>query len=57
MEDGRWNDVEVRLRMKGNDMKKTPRCNWFEVENKIHTFIARDKSHPKSNDICLSKYN
>ncbi|KAK8463990.1 hypothetical protein PHAVU_011G091851 [Phaseolus vulgaris] len=50
---GRWNDVEeVRLRMKGK--KKTPAgCSWIEVENKIHTFMARDKSHPKSDDICL----
>ncbi|XP_052722694.1 pentatricopeptide repeat-containing protein At3g63370, chloroplastic-like [Vigna angularis] len=52
--DGRWNDVEeVRLRMKGNGTKKTPGCSWIEVENKIHTFMARDKSHPKSDDICL----
>jgi len=53
----RWNDVEeVMLRMKGNDTKKTPGCIWIEIENKIHTFMARDKSHPKSNDICLPKY-
>ena len=43
---------EVRLRMKGNGTKKTPGCSWIEVENKIHTFMARDKSHPKSDDIC-----
>ncbi|XP_027367479.1 pentatricopeptide repeat-containing protein At3g63370, chloroplastic [Abrus precatorius] len=52
--DGRWNDVEeVRLRMKGNGLKKKPGCSWIEVENKIHTFIARDKSHPQSDDIYL----
>ncbi|XP_057422804.1 pentatricopeptide repeat-containing protein At3g63370, chloroplastic [Lotus japonicus] len=52
--DGRWNDVEeVRLRMKGNGLKKKPGCSWIEVENKIHTFVARDKSHPKSDDIYL----
>lgn len=52
--DGRWNDVEeVRLRMKGNGLKKKPGCSWIEVENKIHTFMARDKSHPQSNDIYL----
>ncbi|XP_061338109.1 pentatricopeptide repeat-containing protein At3g63370, chloroplastic [Gastrolobium bilobum] len=52
--DGKWNDVEeVRLRMKGNGLKKKPGCSWIEVENKIHTFIARDKSHPQSDEIYL----
>ncbi|KAL2323511.1 hypothetical protein Fmac_027890 [Flemingia macrophylla] len=52
---GRWNDVEeVRLRMKGNGLKKKPGCSWIEVENKIHTFMARDKSHPQSDDIYLT---
>lgn len=52
--DGRWNDVEeVRLRMKGNGLKKKPGCSWIEVENKIHTFMARDKSHPQCDDIYL----
>lgn len=53
--DGRWNDVEeVRLRMKGNGLKKKPGCSWIEVENKIHTFMARDKSHPQSDDIFVN---
>ncbi|RDY07319.1 Protein SPIRRIG, partial [Mucuna pruriens] len=52
--DGRWNDVEeVRLRMKGNGLKKKPGCSWIEVKNKIHTFMARDKSHPQCDDIYL----
>ncbi|MED6146086.1 hypothetical protein PIB30_031329 [Stylosanthes scabra] len=52
--DGRWNDVEeVRLRMKVSGLKKKPGCSWIEVENKIHTFMARDKSHPKSDEIYL----
>ncbi|KAK7393495.1 hypothetical protein VNO78_22053 [Psophocarpus tetragonolobus] len=52
--DGRWNDVEeVWLRMKGNELKKKPGCSWIEVANKIHTFMARDKSHPQSDDIYL----
>lgn len=52
--DGRWNDVEeVRSIMKGNKLKKKPGCSWIEVENKIHTFMARDKSHPQCNNIYL----
>lgn len=49
---GRWDDVaEVRMRMKGKQLKKDPACSWIEVGNKVHTFIARDKSHPQSNEI------
>ncbi|KAM1207343.1 hypothetical protein EV1_007985 [Malus domestica] len=51
---GRWKDVdEVRLRMKGSGLKKNPGCSWIEVGNKVHTFTARDKSHPQSDDIYL----
>ncbi|KAI4301192.1 hypothetical protein L6164_034496 [Bauhinia variegata] len=50
--DGRWNDVEqVRMKMKGNGLEKKPGCSWIEVGNKVHTFVARDKSHPLSDDI------
>jgi pentatricopeptide repeat protein len=50
--DRRWNDVEeVRLRMKGNGLKKKAGCSWIEVDNRIHTFMARDKSHPQCDDI------
>ncbi|KAK0581232.1 hypothetical protein LWI29_011599 [Acer saccharum] len=49
---GRWKDVEqVRMRMKGSGLKKTPGCSWIEIGNKLHTFIARDKSHPNSDEI------
>lgn len=49
---GRWKDVEeVRMRMKGSGLKKNPGCSWVEVDNKVHTFVARDKSHPQSDEI------
>ncbi|XP_052169873.1 pentatricopeptide repeat-containing protein At3g63370, chloroplastic [Diospyros lotus] len=49
---GRWEDVEeVRMRMKGKRLKKDPACSWIEVGNKVHTFVARDKSHPQSVEI------
>ncbi|CAK7346517.1 unnamed protein product [Dovyalis caffra] len=45
---GRWKDVEgVRMRMKGSGLKKNPGCSWIEVGNNIHTFLARDNSHPE----------
>ncbi|KDP21395.1 hypothetical protein JCGZ_21866 [Jatropha curcas] len=49
---GRWKDVkEVRMKMKGSGLKKNPGCSWIEVSNKIHTFLAGDKSHPEYDKI------
>ncbi|XP_050235740.1 pentatricopeptide repeat-containing protein At3g63370, chloroplastic [Mercurialis annua] len=49
---GRWKNVEqVRQRMKVTGLIKEPGCSWIEVGNKVHTFLARDKSHPESDEI------
>ncbi|KAL3717418.1 hypothetical protein ACJRO7_008926 [Eucalyptus globulus] len=49
---GRWKDVkEMRMRMKGIGLKKMPGCSWIELRNKIHSFVAGDKSHPQSDEI------
>lgn len=46
---GRWKEVQkVRTRMKGSGLKKNPGCSWIEIGNKVHAFMARDKSHPQS---------
>lgn len=48
----RWEDVEeVRSIMKGKELKKDPACSWIEVGNKLHVFIAHDRSHPESDEI------
>ncbi|XP_022898214.1 pentatricopeptide repeat-containing protein At3g63370, chloroplastic [Olea europaea var. sylvestris] len=48
----RWEDVEaVRMRMKITGLRKDPACSWIEVGNTVHTFIARDRSHPDSDGI------
>ncbi|KAL2535700.1 Pentatricopeptide repeat-containing protein [Forsythia ovata] len=48
----RWEDVEeVRMRMKITGLRKDPACSWIEVGNMVHTFIARDRSHPYSDEI------
>ncbi|XVF71886.1 hypothetical protein PTKIN_Ptkin12aG0075800 [Pterospermum kingtungense] len=45
---GRCKDAEeIRMRMKERGLKKNPGCSWIEVGNRIHTFMARDKSHPE----------
>ncbi|KAL9239700.1 hypothetical protein vseg_013997 [Gypsophila vaccaria] len=49
---GRWNDVElVREKMREKGLKKSPACSWIELRDKVHTFTARDKSHPESEKI------
>eukprot|EP01018_Ginkgo_biloba_P019587 Gb_24126 [translate_table: standard] len=49
---GRWDDVtKVRTMMKAEGLKKPPGCSFIEVDNRIHTFIAADKSHPQSEEI------
>ncbi|XP_059298638.1 pentatricopeptide repeat-containing protein At3g63370, chloroplastic [Lycium ferocissimum] len=48
----RWDDVEeVRVTIKEKGLKKDPACSWIEVGDKVHTFVAHDKSHPECNKI------
>eukprot|EP01018_Ginkgo_biloba_P022920 Gb_32227 [translate_table: standard] len=49
---GRWDDVaKVRTMMKDRGLIKRPGCSWIEVKNKVHVFLAGDKSHPQSEKI------
>ncbi|XP_059658292.1 putative pentatricopeptide repeat-containing protein At3g23330 [Cornus florida] len=44
---GRWKDVaKLRINMRDKGMRKKPACSWIEVKNKVHAFVAGDKSHP-----------
>ncbi|XP_057851785.1 putative pentatricopeptide repeat-containing protein At1g68930 [Cryptomeria japonica] len=49
---GRWEDV-ARVRKKMDDMgvEKEAGLSWVEVRGKMHRFVARDRSHPQSEDI------
>eukprot|EP01018_Ginkgo_biloba_P031291 Gb_27329 [translate_table: standard] len=52
---GRWDEVaKVRNLMKERRVIKEPGCSWIEVQNRVHAFIVRDRSHPQMEDI-LSK--
>lgn len=43
----RWKDAaKLRIHMRSKGLKKTPACSWIEIGNKVHTFLAGDKSHP-----------
>lgn len=44
---GRWNEAaHLRKSMRNKGMKKEPACSWIEVKNRLHVFVAHDKSHP-----------
>lgn len=43
----RWKDAAmVRKTMKNQGILKKAACSWIEVRNKLHAFVAGDKSHP-----------
>eukprot|EP01018_Ginkgo_biloba_P037426 Gb_17091 [translate_table: standard] len=49
---GRWDDVaKVRTMMKDRGLKKIPGCSVIEINNKVHTFLVGDRSHPQSEKI------
>jgi pentatricopeptide repeat protein len=46
---GKWKEAaEIRSEMNNRGLKKQPGCSWIEVANKVHVFVARDKSHSES---------
>ncbi|CAD6340392.1 unnamed protein product [Miscanthus lutarioriparius] len=50
---GKWKEAaEIRSEMNNRGLKKQPGCSWIEVANKVHVFVARDKSHSESDLIC-----
>ncbi|XP_042504454.1 putative pentatricopeptide repeat-containing protein At3g49142 [Macadamia integrifolia] len=49
---GRWNDVAtVRSLMKNKGIKKLPGCSNVELDDRVHTFLVGDHSHPQSKEI------
>lgn len=49
---GRWNDSGmVRKVMRDTGVKKMPGWSFIEVSNRVHEFIAGEKSHPQFNGI------
>lgn len=40
-------------RMKEKGIKKTPGCNWIEVNREVHAFLAGDRSHPQMQKIYM----
>lgn len=49
---GRWNCSElVRAEIKDKGFWKIPGQSWINHDNKLHSFLARDRLHPQSKDI------
>eukprot|EP01018_Ginkgo_biloba_P029527 Gb_22655 [translate_table: standard] len=49
---GRWDDAaKVRKLMNDRGLKKEAGHSWIHVQNRVHTFIARDTSHPQTDKI------
>ncbi|EES19615.1 pentatricopeptide repeat-containing protein At2g27610 [Sorghum bicolor] len=49
---GKWKEKdEVRKLMDTKKVKKEAGCSWIQIKNKVHSFIASDKSHPLSEQI------
>lgn len=56
----KWNEVrKLRLKMKELGLRKKPGCSWIEVDKRIQTFLADDKSFPLVDNVhqCLSLIN
>lgn len=48
----RWEEVaRVKKHMRDRSVKRRPGCSWIEVDNRIHLFVAEDKSHPMTKKI------
>ncbi|XP_047047035.1 pentatricopeptide repeat-containing protein At2g35030, mitochondrial-like [Lolium rigidum] len=49
---GKWKEAaKIRSEMNDRGLKKQPGCSWIELANKVHVFVARDKSHSESDTI------
>lgn len=43
--------TKIRELMKDRGVKKEPGLSWIEVDNKVHSFVVGDRSHPMSQKI------
>ncbi|KAM0857184.1 hypothetical protein ACQ4PT_048639 [Festuca glaucescens] len=49
---GKWKERdEVRKLMDSKKVKKEAGCSWIQIKNKVHSFIASDRSHPLTDQI------
>jgi pentatricopeptide repeat protein len=47
-----WSEAsKIRMLMKESGITKTPGCSWLHVGNRVHTFVAGDKSNMENDKI------
>jgi len=53
---GRWDDrAHVRNMMEDRRVNRELGCSCIQVKNRMHTFLAGDRSHPQTKNICRIK--
>ncbi|KAL0404766.1 UNVERIFIED_CONTAM: Pentatricopeptide repeat-containing protein [Sesamum radiatum] len=53
----KWDKARtIRFKMKELGLKKNPGCSWIEVDKRIQSFLAEDKTFPQAESVydCLS---
>lgn len=49
---GRWAErAKIRKLMDARKVKKEAGCSWIQIKNKVHSFLASDRTHPMSDKI------
>ncbi|OWM75532.1 pentatricopeptide repeat-containing protein At2g13600-like [Punica granatum] len=49
---GKWSELaRTRRAMKDSGMHKSPGCSWIEDRDKVHVFLASDRSHERTEEI------
>ena len=41
------------MMLKHGGLKKIPGCSWLEINKRVHSFVAADKSHTQSKKIYM----
>ncbi|KAL4194992.1 hypothetical protein AMTRI_Chr05g71220 [Amborella trichopoda] len=55
---GKFDDIaRIRGTLKEKGARKNPGCSWIEVNNKVHVFLAGDRSHPQHEEIYATLDN
>uniref|UniRef100_A0A803N6N5 Pentatricopeptide repeat-containing protein n=1 Tax=Chenopodium quinoa TaxID=63459 RepID=A0A803N6N5_CHEQI len=55
---GMWTEVkEIRERMESNLVIKEPGCSWIEIDDKVNTFVSRDISHCRTDEVFSVLHN
>ncbi|KAK4412794.1 Pentatricopeptide repeat-containing protein [Sesamum alatum] len=53
----KWDKArKIRFKMKELGLKKNPGCSWIEVDKRVQSFLAEDKTFPLAESVydCLS---